>query len=668
MKRSIVIAGLAAVSAARVHAQAAQPEEIVVLGRQIEQNLPQQLAEFGVKMDTLTRADVLNGSYVDVTQVLEAKTPGLFMLPKNGPFDYSDISMLGSRTDDVLWLVDGVRINNRLYSGTPPLDTIPGAMVERVESMQGGTSLFYGTAATAGTVNIVTKSFTDKLDASFNLATDTNSSNHIDGYYADGFGANHLVLYGSKDDSDGYRAFRPQDYQASNTDRDRGYDVTTLGVKYAYDFSPDARLSATYQHTDADLDYAQPFRIARDVNSRTETLSTVKFDYAISDNVGFYLKTYYHWWNTKYDTVYNDLQNPGQQIVLYDDAIWRYDDRGLNALFHIGGGKGLDYYVGYDYQRYGGYDEVLVIEPNKETTQAVFGQIRFTGEHSKLAFGVRYNDPDVGESATVYNVSGQLDLSDKLFLRGTAGSNFRLPTAEELFSNDPDDERGNPNLKPERSKGVNVSLGGSPGGKQGMFHWEVTAFGRDIEDLIAGCDVFDDATDQCVFSNSPSTVKVRGAALDFTGAFSENVSATLSYAHNRARTNDGPQIARVPEDVTKASLDFHPTRSGFGASIAVNYVGNVSANIGGYPTSDDVTPVSYGNYTVVDISGRYFLDQDRKQRLTLSVQNAFDEEYGRPSRGCIDNSADGPYDCSDPYIYVNLGLPRTVRFSYTHGF
>jgi vitamin B12 transporter len=66
-------------------------------------------------MDTLSRADVLNGAYVHVTQVLEAKTPGLFMLPKNGPFDYSDISMLGSRTDDVLWLVDGVR----LYSGTP---------------------------------------------------------------------------------------------------------------------------------------------------------------------------------------------------------------------------------------------------------------------------------------------------------------------------------------------------------------------------------------------------------------------------------------------------------------------------------------------------------------------------------------------------------------------
>jgi vitamin B12 transporter len=310
---------------------------------------------------------------------------------------------------------------------------------------------------------------------------------------------------------------------------------------------------------------------------------------------------------------------------------------------------------------------VLVIEPNKETTQAVFGQIRYTGGRSKLAFGVRYNDPDVGESATVYNVSGEVNLTDKLLLRGTAGTTFRLPTAEELFSNDPEDERGNPDLKPERSKGLNVSLGGSPGGAKGMFHWEVTAFARDIDDLIS-CDGTDEATDQCVFINVEGTVKVRGAAVDFTGSFSPDVSASLSYAHNRARADGGPQLSRIPEDVTKASLDFHPASSPFGATIAVNYVGNVSANISNFPVSGESTVVGYGNYAVVDIAGRYFLGRDRKQQLTLSIQNAFDEEYGRPSRGCGDNPADGPSDCTDKYLYTNLGLPRTVRFSYTHGF
>jgi vitamin B12 transporter len=642
-------------------AQPPQPEEIVVIGRQLEQTLPQQLAEYGVRVDTLVRQDIVNGAYVDVAQALQSLAPGLFMLPKNGPFDYADISLLGSRTDDVLWLVDGVRINNRLYSGTPPLDTLPSALVERIEVLQGGQALFYGTAATAGAVNIVTKSFSDDPEASVSLATDSNASHHLDAYYSDGFGREHLVLYGSKDDSDGYRSFRDEDYQPSSTHRKRGYDVTTLGAKYAHDFSDDVRLSLSYQHTDADLDFALPYRVARNVNSRTEDIATLKLDYALTDTVGFFLKGYYHKWHTIYDTFYNDLANPGQLIEIYDDAFWGYDDRGLNALFHFGGKNGIDYYAGYDVQRYGGRDEVLFIAPTKEETQAVFAQVRVappSAPRTHFAAGVRYNDPDVGENATVWNLSGQYDLTDSLFFRGTVGTNFRLPTAEELFADDPLDERGNPNLKPERSKSVNVSLGGVRG--DGAFHWDATAFARDIEDLI-DYDGYDDVTQQDLFDNVAGTVKVRGAEVTVGGSFSDSLGADLSYTHNRSRQDGGRQLSRIPENLTKASLDYHPVGRAFGGTLAVNWVGAVSASVAG-------TPIGYGNYAVVDVSGRYLIGADRKQQLNVSLQNALDEEYGRPSQGCADVATDGPDDCSAPYTYVNLGLPRTLRVSYTHRF
>jgi len=48
--------------------------------------------------------------------------PGLFLTPKAGPFDYVTASLQGSRTNEILWLVDGVRISNR---GFP--DTVGGA-------------------------------------------------------------------------------------------------------------------------------------------------------------------------------------------------------------------------------------------------------------------------------------------------------------------------------------------------------------------------------------------------------------------------------------------------------------------------------------------------------------------------------------------------------------
>ena len=58
--------------------------------------------------------------------------PGLYVAPKNGPFDYGTYSLLGGRNDDTLILLDGVRLNNRLYGGLY-LDTLPANAIERIE-------------------------------------------------------------------------------------------------------------------------------------------------------------------------------------------------------------------------------------------------------------------------------------------------------------------------------------------------------------------------------------------------------------------------------------------------------------------------------------------------------------------------------------------------------
>jgi len=90
-------------------------------------------------------------------------------------------------------------------------------------------------------------------------------------------------------------------------------------------------------------------------------------------------------------------------------------------------------YFGYDYQSYGGRDEVLVIEQHNENTHAVFGQLRLTPDlipGLNLAGGFRYNAPSVGQSATIWNVSGKYQTPQGFYVKGEAGTNFRLPTAE----------------------------------------------------------------------------------------------------------------------------------------------------------------------------------------------------------------------------------------------
>ncbi len=139
-------------------------DEVVVTAKSLEDELPQQLSHYGTRVDVISAAKIKDGGYLDVAGALEALSPGLYISPRNGPFDYVQISLQGSRTTDVLWLVDGIRINNRLYAGTTPLDTLPAGLIERIEVLNGGQALFYGTQAVAGAINIVTKGFSDHPD------------------------------------------------------------------------------------------------------------------------------------------------------------------------------------------------------------------------------------------------------------------------------------------------------------------------------------------------------------------------------------------------------------------------------------------------------------------------------------------------------------------------
>jgi len=637
--------------------------EVVVSARTLEDTLPEQLAGSGVKVEVVTADRIAQGAYTDVASALQNLAPSLWVFNEQGPFSYDEISLLGSRTEDVLFLVDGIRVNNRLYAGTPPLDTMASGVVDHLEVLDGGQALFYGTQAVAGAVNIVTRPFTASATGAATLGLDSNGGKHIDAHFSDSAPFGQYVIYGSNDQSPGYRQFREQDYQPSATQRKHDYNVLTLGLKYGIDFTPDLRLEAGWQRTNADVSLIQPARVARDVNMRREDLGTLKLDYQVTSSFGLYVKAYYHNWHTDYDTYYNSLTEPGTIDVLYQDAFWGYKDRGINALGKFDFGGGLSAYFGYDMQNYGGRDEVLEIQQNNETTNAGFAQLRYTPpalQRLTLAVGGRYNSPSVGDKAAIWNASGKYDIGAGLYVKGEAGTNFRLPTAEELFANDPQDERGNPDLKPESSHSYNLSVGqaGVSLGAQNL-HWELTGFARDIHNLIDYA-TYDAVTGQDVFGNVPGTVRVRGAQGEFGSSFGRLLSGSLSYTYNHS-VSDGQQIDNIPRGVFKANLDLHGPGDRYGATLGVLYTGSVSRSVGAFGETQ------YGKYATVNLSGRYRLDETGHQLLNVAITNLFNRQYGLPGQSCLDVAGDGPYDCSGGhYEYLSLGQPLTVSVSYTY--
>jgi outer membrane cobalamin receptor len=636
-------------------------DEVVVTAKSLEDDLPQQLSRYGTRVDTISAARIQNGGYLDVAGALEALSPGLYISPRNGPFDYVQISLQGSRTSDVLWLVDGIRINNRLYAGTTPLDTLPAGMIDRIEVLNGGQALFYGTQAVAGAINIVTKGFSDHPDGAVSVGYDTNRAQQYNGYYRDSIGDNHFVVYATHDQSPGIKPFPDDEFQPSGTDRRRFYKVTSLGGKYAYDFAANLTFTAAYEHTNAILDFAQPELTAIAYNQRNEDLVSAKLDYAPSDEFQLYIKDYYHWWSAHYTEFDNVIGSPRSLQTIDDHDFWGYKDYGVNLLTKSAVNRGFEYLAGYDFQNYTGKDVVLVIQQQTEHVNAFFGQVRTTPDlipDAHLAVGLRYNIPSVGESAVVWNGSGQYDFSKSLFVRANFGTAFRLPTAEELFANDPQDERGNPNLKPETSTNVNLSIGGIAVVGETAVKWELIGFYRDIKNLI-DFETFDPDTNQDVFGNVPGTVTTRGLEATLEGPITGSLSGNFSATYNKTRqTGSDFQFKQIPVMQVKLGFDYHPQGAPYGASINIVHVGDVDDS----PLGSDAGNFGYGNYTVVDLGTRLFLDSRRHQRIDLHLNNAFDRTYSSSlGHGIEDVSGNG-------YIVHNLALPRTFGVNYTYSF
>ena len=97
---------------------------VVVTAKSLEDELPQQLSEYGAHLDTVTAAQIQNGGYIDVAGASEALAPALYVSSKNGPFDYAQISLQGSRSEDVLY---GCGFRRKSFPGwrSPPAHRPP---------------------------------------------------------------------------------------------------------------------------------------------------------------------------------------------------------------------------------------------------------------------------------------------------------------------------------------------------------------------------------------------------------------------------------------------------------------------------------------------------------------------------------------------------------------
>ncbi|MDE1911591.1 MAG: TonB-dependent receptor [Pseudomonas sp.] len=610
----------------------------IISAPSVESTTVADMAQYGSKVELVTREQIERaGPAADVSRVMQMFIPGLYVAPKNGPFDYGTYSLLGGRNDDTLILLDGVRLNNRLYGGLY-LDTLPANAIERIEVLKGGQSLLFGTQAVSGVINIVTRSpQTREASGEVNLGADTfggtTGDARVEKIFNNGFGDLGLLAYVSRNVSEGYQPFRNRDMK-NVSDKKRSYEVTTFGTKAIQSFGDDTRLELFYQYADANLDFARPVDNHKTTNDRVQQIATATFEQTLNERLSYFVKGHINDWDTRYTRI-NNIEGGGTRAINHNDY-WGFTDWGVQAE-----GKAVlpgehVLVFGSDNQWFKGQDDVLIIDDNKAQAHALYTQLRPNIEalpNWHPSIGVRHEAMSGGDSATVGMLTSLYDLNDNWALRGQYGTAYKLPNAEQLFVNE-DDEKGNRNLKPEKSRNAELGVDYKGSLLARDFSASVTLFKRKITDLIT--------LDDIQWVNGQGQIQMRGFEADAKLQLNEQWSVQADMTRNLTESRAGVTINDIPGFFARSRVGYESADRLWGAGTAVRYIGDIASS----------KKVEYGNYTVVDADAYRYLDNAHQHRVSLLVENLFDRDYVTSRASNVDN----------------LGRPFTSEVRYTYRF
>lgn len=610
----------------------------IVSAPSVESGTVAAMAQYGSNVNVVSREQIERaGPSADVSRVMQMFIPGLYVAPKNGPFDYGTYSLLGGRNDDTLILLDGVRLNNRLYGGLY-LDTLPANAIERIEVLKGGQSLLFGTQAVSGVINIVTRSPQTRTAAGeVNMGLDTfggtTGDARVEKIFGNGWGDLGVLAYVSRNASEGYQPFRNRDMK-NVTDKKRSYEVTTFGTKAVQSFGDDSRLELFYQYADANLDFARPVASHKTTNDRVQQIATATFEQSLDERLSYFVKGHINDWDTRYTRI-NNLDGGGTQVINPNDY-WGFTDWGVQAEGKAELPGGHVVIVGSDNQWFKGQDDVLVIDDNKAQAHALYSQLRpqidaLPDWHPSL--GVRHEAMSGGDSATVGMLTSLYNLNDHWALRGQYGTAYKLPNAEQLFVNEAD-EQGNRHLKPEKSRNAELGLDYSGQLAERDFSASVTVFKRKISDLIT--------LDDVQWVNGEGQIQMRGFEADARLALNDQWSVQADMTRNLTESRAGVTLNDIPSFFARSRIGFESQNRLWGAGAALRYIRDVIS----------AKQVEYGHYSVVDADAYRYLDSAHQHRLSLLVENLFDRDYVTSRANNVDN----------------LGRPFTAEVRYRYRF
>lgn len=561
------------------------------------------LSKTGQPVTVITADEIQSIQGPDITRVLE-RVPGLTITRNGGPGSFTGVRLRGSDAEQVLVLVDGVRLEDvSAPSGGFDFGTLTPGGVERIDVLRGSNSIVWGSAAIGGVIAVQSRDL-NGIEASAELgANDSYLADAAAGIASD-FGA--LTLNGGYSRSDGVSA------AAVGTEPD-GFRQWRVGGRGRINLSQDLAIVATarYADTRTDIDgFAPPtysFGDTPEYQDTRQASGRVGLRYTGSDltlNTGFAIS------DTKRD--YYDPTFGTDPSYGYKGRSERVD---LTGRVNLPADFTLDFGGDSEWTRFSSTFDAQA-KANLTSGHALLG---WSSDRASLAAGVRVDDHSRFGTAWTFGANGSFSLTSDLRLRASYGEGFKAPTLYQLLSN-----YGNAALNPERSKSYDAGL--EWGVPHGQLHAAVTVFRRDSRNLITfvSCASLNAcATRPFGLYDNVGLARAQGVEAELGARPTDTLHLQAAYTYleteNRTRgtANFGKDLARRPAHALTLSSDWTTPLAGLILGADLRLVGDSFDNASNTRRLD--------GYALTTVRASFPLTE--KVELYGRVENVFDVNY-----------------------------------------
>ncbi len=427
-----------------------------------------------------TREDIERLRPASVLELL-THAPGVQVANYGGRGGLYGLYIRGTSTAQSLVLIDGVRVGSATAGGAS-LQYLSVDQIERVEVLRGSRSALYGADALGGVVQIFTRRGQGfGLHPSLRIAGGSDGTWEHSAGLSGGNERTRFSLSAAQEETQGFDRTRTS--YASDADHD-GYRNRSIAASLSHQLSDTLEVGVSVLDQRGRTETDNPFG-RYDAATWSSHPSEPYDDFLVSSSSAYLDARLSDAWTSRLELGHSEDKQENFDKLFPGSTTYNTYRDSLNWLNSIALNTTHTLRVGAEYLNDKVRSSSDYVEPSRKN-HALFAQHSYQGEHFSTELGVRHDKNEQYGSENTFNAALTLPVTDRDQLVLSYAEGFRVPTFADLYW--PLDVAswyvGNPDLKPERSRSVELKWRGqwlnSP--------FEIAAYRSEIKDLLASAE------------------------------------------------------------------------------------------------------------------------------------------------------------------------------------